>query len=51
MMQDKLQRINKMIAALQKETKLNANQKMLLDMYMKKKEELEKYKRNRTQSN
>ena len=41
-MTDKLQQINKMIAALQNEKDLNANQRILLNMYLKKKEQLEK---------
>lgn len=39
---DKLQHIKKMIATLQNEGKLNAHQRVLLDMYIKKKETMEK---------
>ena len=41
-MTDKLEHINKMIAALQKEKDLNANQRILLNVYKKKKEQLKK---------
>lgn len=47
-MTDKLQQINKMIASIEKELKSNASkdqkrkQRILLNVYMKKKEELEK---------
>lgn len=42
LMTDKLEHINKMIAALQKEKDLNANQRILLNVYKKKKEQLKK---------
>lgn len=47
-LQNKLQKVEKMIASIQKEMMSNSsagqmkNQKTLLNMYMKKKEELEK---------
>ena len=41
-MTDKLQKIEKMITALQSETDLNANQRVLLNMYIKKRNELKK---------
>lgn len=47
-MKDKLQRVNKMIETIQNELKTNSsadqkrNQRMLLNMYLKKKKELEK---------